>query len=71
MVEIDHDIYERFCHQARRRNVSPEEEAKRVITARALEDGAPEVAPKQNVRGNRATPMLAEPNVPQLARRSS
>lgn len=52
MVEIAHDIYECFCDQARRSNVSPEEEAKRVITVRILEDATPEVVPKQNVRGN-------------------
>jgi hypothetical protein len=42
-VEIDHDIYERFCNEARRSHRSPEQEAKRVITARALENTCPEV----------------------------
>lgn len=51
-VEIDHDIYERFCNEARRRSISPEEEAKRVITARALEDAVPEVVPRQSAPGN-------------------
>jgi hypothetical protein len=43
----DHDIYQRFCDQAGKGHVSPQEEAKRVITARALEDTTPQIVPKQ------------------------
>jgi hypothetical protein len=42
-IEIDHDIYERFCQTARSSHVSPEEETRRVITARALEGASAQI----------------------------
>ena len=49
-VEIDHDIYKRFCNEARCSNVSPEEEAKCAIVARAPQNAAPAMRTHRNRR---------------------